>query len=255
MSHVGLFLPPFGELADASVLAELANEAEEAGWDGVFLWDHVDYRAPVTDVADPWIALAAMAVATERVRLGALVTPLARRRPQVVARQVATLAHLSSGRLVLGAGLGLDGSGRELSAFGEETDDRTRAAMLDEALDLVGALLGGEEVRHRGEHYVADGVRFRPAADVPVWVGARWPHRRPLRRAARHDGVFVIDLEGPDLVPDVVAAVGGVDVVCEDRDAATAPDYLAAGAAWWLHAFDPFTVTRKTVEDAIQSRP
>lgn len=222
----------------------------------MFLWDHVQYRAPVTDVADPWVAMAAMAVATERVRLGALVTPLARRRPHVLARQVATLAHLSGGRLVLGAGLGLDRSGRELSAFGEETDDRTRAAMLDEALDLVRRLLTGDEVHHHGDHYRAGGVRFLPAApDVPVWVAARWPHRRPLRRAARHDGVFVIDLDGPQLVADVRAAVGDVDVVCEDLDPATAGDYLSAGATWWLQAFDPFTVTRAEVEKAIRSPP
>jgi hypothetical protein len=122
-----LFLPIFDELADARGVAQLAAEAEQAGWDGVFVWDHVAYRAPVQAVADPWVVLAAVAMTTERVRIGPMVTPLARRRPVKLAREVATLDRLSGGRLVLGVGLGGDGS-RELSATGEQTDDRVRAA-------------------------------------------------------------------------------------------------------------------------------
>lgn len=118
----GLFVPPFGELADPNVLADLAGQAEAGGWDGFFIWDHLQYRDPVREVADPWIALAAIATRTERLRIGALVTPLARRRPQVVARQTTTLDLLSGGRMVFGAALGRDQSGRELSAFGEELD-------------------------------------------------------------------------------------------------------------------------------------
>ena len=105
-TRFGLFVPPFGELADPRVLADVAAHADAAGWDGFFIWDHLQYRAPVRAVADPWIALAAIAERTERVRIGALVTPLARRRPQVVARQAATLDVLSGGRMVLGAALG-----------------------------------------------------------------------------------------------------------------------------------------------------
>ena len=144
--RTGLFLPIFGELSDPRVSAGLAAEAEEAGFDGVFVWDHVQYRAPATHVADAWITLAAMALATERVRIGPLVTPLPRRRPHVVARQATGIDQLSGGRLVLGVGTGRD-SARELSAFGEELDDGTRGAMLDEALDVVRALWSGDEVR------------------------------------------------------------------------------------------------------------
>ncbi|HKY65400.1 MAG TPA: LLM class flavin-dependent oxidoreductase, partial [Acidimicrobiales bacterium] len=132
--RTGVFLPIFDELADPTTLVRLAVRAEQRGWDGVFLWDHVVYRPPVAAATDPWIALAAIAAATERVQLGPMVTPLARRRPWIVARQAVALDHLSGGRFVLGLGLGLDSSGGELSRFGEQTDDRRRAAMLDEGL-------------------------------------------------------------------------------------------------------------------------
>ena len=132
MRH-GLYVAPFGELSDVRALAAVAAEAEASGWDGLFVWDHVMTFDGLA-VADPWIALTAVALSTERLRLGAMVTPLARRRPWDVARQVAVLDHLSDGRMVFGAGLGGD-SRRELSAFGEERDPRARAALLDEALD------------------------------------------------------------------------------------------------------------------------
>jgi alkanesulfonate monooxygenase SsuD/methylene tetrahydromethanopterin reductase-like flavin-dependent oxidoreductase (luciferase family) len=130
----GLFLPLFDELANPALVADLAAEAEEAGWHGVFVWDHVRWREPVVDVADPWITLTAIATATERVRIGPMVTPLARRRPVKVGRETATLDRLSAGRLTLGVGLGNDHAGCELSITGEEADDRRRARMLDESL-------------------------------------------------------------------------------------------------------------------------
>ena len=122
----GIFIAPFDELADPNTLAALAASAEAHGWDGLFVWDHVRYRAPVRAVADPWVALAAVAAATDRIRLGPLVTPLARRRVQKLARETVTLDHLSRGRLVLGVGLGSDRNG-ELGPFGEVVDLRERA--------------------------------------------------------------------------------------------------------------------------------
>ena len=170
----GLFVPLFDELADPAIVARLSVEAEEAGWDGVFVWDHVRWREPVVDVADPQITLAAVAAATERIRLGPMVTPLARRRPVKVARETATLDRLSGGRLTLGVGLGSDEFGSEYSITGEELDDRRRAQMLDEALEILRAAWSGEPVHHRGEHYTVDGMRFLPRPvqrpGVPVWV-------------------------------------------------------------------------------------
>src|SRR4051812_7633766 len=143
MARRGIFIAPFEELADAAVLARLAERAEGAGWDGFFVWDHVDYRAPVQAIADPWVAMAAIACATERILLGPLITPPARRRIHKLARETVTLDRLSGGRLVFGAGLGSDNSG-EFSKFGEEADGRARAALLDEGLERLAAYWGGE---------------------------------------------------------------------------------------------------------------
>lgn len=250
----GLTLPPFDELADPATLMALAREVEDVGWDGMFLWDHLRHRPPVTDVADPWIALAAVAAVTERITIGPMVTPLARRRPHIVAKQTTTLDHLSRGRLVLGVGLGLDGSGRELSAFGEEMDDRRRAGMLDESLDIVTQLWSGDQVTYRGEHYLVDDTSFLPRPiqrpRIPIWLAARWPRRRPLLRAARWDGLFPIELESPDqlaealsVVLDVRGDLDGFDVALHAYPGVDPTPWAAAGATWWLLRFDGGTTT------------
>jgi alkanesulfonate monooxygenase SsuD/methylene tetrahydromethanopterin reductase-like flavin-dependent oxidoreductase (luciferase family) len=261
----GLTLPIFDQLASPTLLAEFAEEAQEAGWDGIFVWDHVYYRAPARQVTDPWIAMAAMALRTSSIALGPMVTPLARRRPQVVARQVAALDQLSNGRLILGVGLGLDSSGSEFSRFGEEPEVRRRAAIYDEALDLVLALLSGEPVDHDGEHFKAADVRFLPTPvqpHLPVWVAGKWPNRRPLDRAARHQGAFIVDLEPGD-VPAVLAQVAsqraggldGFDLVVQARPGTDPRPWEAAGATWLLTSFDPFEVSPAQVRDAIRRRP
>ncbi len=158
----GLFLPLFDPLADPAAVARLAGKAEEAGWDGFFVWDQIHWREPVAAVGDTQVTLAAIAVATERIRLGPLVTPLARRRPAKVARETAALDLLSGGRLTLGVGLGSDRFASEYSITGEELDDRRRARMLDEALEILKSAWSGEPVRHRGEHYTVDPIRFCP---------------------------------------------------------------------------------------------
>jgi alkanesulfonate monooxygenase SsuD/methylene tetrahydromethanopterin reductase-like flavin-dependent oxidoreductase (luciferase family) len=263
--YSGLTLPIFDALADPLVLADLAAAAEEAGWDGVFVWDHVIYRAPVRSATDPWIATAAMAMRTQRVALGPMVVPLARRRPHIVARQAVALDHLSAGRLVLGVGLGLDRSGGELSRFGEETDDRRRAEMLDEALTVLGGLLSGEPVDHHGAHYTIDGVRFLPTPvrdRLPIWVAARWPNTRPLRRAARHDGLFVIDITPADLPAAIAeverhrpAGLAGYDVVVEADPGSDARRWEDAGATWWLASPDPFSLSLDAVRALIDGGP
>jgi alkanesulfonate monooxygenase SsuD/methylene tetrahydromethanopterin reductase-like flavin-dependent oxidoreductase (luciferase family) len=249
-----LFLPIFDALADPLVVARLSAEAEEAGWDGVFVWDHVNYREPVVEVADPWITLAAMATATERIRLGPMITPLPRRRPAKVARETATLDRLSAGRLTLGVGIGGDNSG-ELTATGEELDDRARAGMLDESLDILQAAWSGEPVHHRGKHYVIDGVRFRPRPvqpAIPIWVAVRYGNPRPLRRAARYDGVFPVNVDHPDQLAEIVEKVaqlraeagvsgepvGAYDVAIGDVPGTDPAPYAAAGATWWMVTFD-----------------
>jgi alkanesulfonate monooxygenase SsuD/methylene tetrahydromethanopterin reductase-like flavin-dependent oxidoreductase (luciferase family) len=261
----GLTLPIFDRLADPSLLADLAAEAEQAGWDGVFVWDHLRYRAPVQSATDPWIALAAMATRTDRVLLGPMVTPLARRRPQIVARQLVALDHLSSGRMVFGVGLGLDSSGGEFEPFGEPSDVKVRAEILDEGLELLGALLSGDEVAYRGDHLTAAGVRFLPTPvqpRLPIWVAARWPNPRPMRRAAGFDGVFVIEIEPPDLVA-VIAMIeaarengmGGYDVVVNDVAGADPQQWADAGATWLLTRFDQFAVDAAEVRTVISRGP
>jgi alkanesulfonate monooxygenase SsuD/methylene tetrahydromethanopterin reductase-like flavin-dependent oxidoreductase (luciferase family) len=267
VTHRALFVPPFDELADPALLAELARDAERAGWDGVFLWDHLVYADPVQAVADPWICLAAMGAATSRLTLGAMVTPLPRRRPVVLARQAATLDLLTGGRLVLGFGLGDDGRVGELSRFGEQTDPRTRARMLDEGLALVGRLLTGDTVDHHGEFYTADDVRLLPrphdGRHLPVWIAGRWPHRAPLRRAAAHDGAFVIGIDSIDQVQALVDTLrhergdlDGFDVVLElpadaDPDSWTA----VAGVTWLLTRVGPYDVDLAQLRATVAAGP
>jgi alkanesulfonate monooxygenase SsuD/methylene tetrahydromethanopterin reductase-like flavin-dependent oxidoreductase (luciferase family) len=260
----GLFVPPFGELSEPRLLAEMGVCAEQAGWDGLFLWDHVIYRDPATHVSDPWICLAAIATVTDRLRIGTMVTPLARRRPWIVARQLVALDRLSGGRVVLGVGLGLDSGGRELSAFGEELDDRRRAGMLDEAIDLIRSLVSGREVDHHGDHYVADHVRFLPSSvqsPIPLWGAAVWPSKRPLARAGRLDGVFVIHLEEPDELVAALEILGGgsrrpgFDVVVEGWPGADPRPWEQAGATWWFTRFSQFTTTAAELRAVIEAGP
>jgi alkanesulfonate monooxygenase SsuD/methylene tetrahydromethanopterin reductase-like flavin-dependent oxidoreductase (luciferase family) len=252
-------LPPFGDFADPAAVLDLAVAAEAAGWDAFFLWDHVARADTALPVADAWIDLAAVAAATTRIRIGPMVTPLARRRPWVVARQTVTLDRLSAGRLILGVGLGND-RGRELSTFGEETDPRARARLLDESLDVLTALWAGEPTTYAGERLRVDGARFLPTPlqrpRIPIWVGGEWPNRAPLRRAARYDGVFPVGVDRltPDDVADLVAYVrahrapdaGPFDVVVSGRGGAHhdgSPADLAAlaaaGVTWWVESLQP----------------
>jgi len=254
-----LYLPPFGELAHPNVLADLAASAEGAGFDGVFLWDHVVRPLnPDLPVCDPWIALAAMASRTERITLGTRVTPLSRRRPQVVARQSVALDQLSGGRFVLGVGLGGDNGG-ELGRLGEVTGLRARAEMLDEGLEVLQRLWSGEEVHHEGPHYRVDGLRFLPPpvrrSGIPVWVAAQSTKAAPLRRAARFDGLC------PEVPPEelremlaVVAdhrgGLGGFEVAAGGPPDGDPEPYREAGATWWLVQF-PEVTARGEVEEAI----
>ncbi len=267
----GLYIPLFDELADPTLVARLCAEAEEAGWHGVFVWDHVRWHEPVVDVADTQITLAAIASATERIRLGPMVTPLARRRPVKVARETATLDRLSNGRLTLGVGLGSDRFGGEYSITGEELDDRKRARMLDEALGILQAAWSGEPVRHRGEHYTIDAMRFLPRPvqrpGVPVWVAGYYGKSRPMRRAVRYQGFFPVGLEQPDQLAEIAAELRRLrcqagtdpaapfDIAVELEPGSDPAPFAAAGATWGLVAFPWDSVSVDQVRGVIRDGP
>lgn len=187
-------VPNFGEFAAPDVFAEVARRAEEAGWDALLVWDHiVEQKDLRREFADPWILLTAAALATRRVRLGTAITPVARRRPAKLAREVATLDRLTGGRMVLGAGLGAPVED-EYASFGDTTDTRVLAERLDEGLHALDLLWSGEPATYRGNQITVDDVVFLPTPvqrpRVPIWVGGRWPNKAPMRRAARWDGAI-----------------------------------------------------------------
>ncbi|YCK40157.1 LLM class flavin-dependent oxidoreductase [Actinomadura sp. ATCC 39365] len=261
-----LWLPLFDELADPRAVANLAADAEETGWDGCFVWDHLSWREPVQQVADSWITLAAIATATERLRLGPMVATLARRRPAKVARETATLDQLSDGRLTLGVGLGSDRFGGELSRTGEQLDDRQRGRMLDESLAILAAAWSGEPVRHRGEHYTVDDITFLPQPvqrpGVPVWAAGFPGNVKPIRRAARLDGFFPINMERPDQLAEVAGTLtelrhgdmASYDIAVSLPAGVDPLPYAAAGATWWLTEFDP-GVRLDTVRGVLRDGP
>ena len=259
-------IPNFGPFADVRKLAEIAKEAEANGWHGFFLWDHIHWTwAPEQQVLDPWVALAAVAVSTERIRIGTMVTPVPRRRPWKLARETVTLDHLSGGRLILGVGLGYPPE-EEFSRLGEEPDDRARARRLDEGLAVLAGLWSGEPFSFDGEIYHVENVQFLPKPHqqprIPIWVAGMWPARAPFRRAARWDGVvpMKVDLSTGELqlletddIEKIVAyvrrhrkgqepfdvVVGGLtplDDPARARDIVST--YEAAGVTWLL-SFEP----------------
>ena len=257
----GLSIPQFDAFGDVIHLAELAQEAEEAGWDGFFIWDHMLFDNLERPVVDPWIALAAIAMHTEKIHMGPMVTPLARRRPWKVAREAVSIDHLSNGRLILGVGLGAPEQW-EFGFFGEETDAKVRARKLDESLEILVGLFSGEPFRFKGEFYNLEEMRFLPkpvqSPRIPIWIGGTWPNKRPIRRAAKYDGYFpdaVISPLSPDdwaVVSDIIAAhrvnEGRFDLVQYgvtpgDNPSAAAKivaPYQKAGATWWVEGISPF---------------
>jgi alkanesulfonate monooxygenase SsuD/methylene tetrahydromethanopterin reductase-like flavin-dependent oxidoreductase (luciferase family) len=255
----GISVPNFGAYADPRLAATVAREAEQAGWDGFFLWDHMLWTWPeIQPGADPYILMAAIAVSTERIKLGPMVTPIARRRPWNLARALTTLDHLSGGRVIFGAGIGGDWFG-DYSKIGQQADDKSHAEMLDEGLAVLDGLWSGEPFSFEGRHYTIKEVQFLPRPvqrpRIPVWVAGMWPHRKPFRRAAQWDGVFPIsaDQEMRELTPletrDLAAyalehrtAEGPFDVVIggsttgkeRNRDADQVAQHALAGATWWI---------------------
>lgn len=257
----GLSIPQFEAFGDVRRLAELAVTAEKAGWDGFFIWDHMLFDDLWHPVVDPWIALAAIAMSTEQIIIGPMITPLARRRPWKVARESVTLDHLSKGRLVLGVGLGSPGNW-EFGFFGEETEAKIRAQKLDEGLEILLGLWSGEPFSYQGQHYQLQQMRFLPKPiqqpRIPIWVGGTWPNKAPFRRAARYDGVFPItETSHPSIVewkelkefiedrrqeeePYDYVHYGVTPGDDKDKAVAITRPFQEIGITWWMEDISPY---------------
>lgn len=259
----GLEVIPFGRFSDPRTVVQLAQLAEAAGWEGLWLWDHLVFPWAV---GDPWITLAAVASATQSLKLITGVAPLPRYRPHLLARQLTSLDLLSGGRMIFGTGLGIPS---DFTPFGEPGSAKTRAAMTDEGLDLLTQLWSGAEVTHQGPFYQAAGVRFLPTPlqrpRIPVWIGG--DSAAALQRAARWDGwiMGVIDeqckvIKTPEQIAAQVAKLHqfrttnapfavAVDGVSQAREGALAREYADAGATWW---FEAIFETRGPLEEQIE---
>lgn len=261
----GISISTLGGYAEPGRVVEAATAAEAAGWEGLFVWDHLAYVWDVPS-ADPWAILGAVAQVTERLRLGTAVTPLPRRRPAMVAGAVATLDRLSAGRMIFGAGLG--GVPEEFSAFGEPAAAGVRAAMLDEGLQVVTGLWSGRQVTHAGRFYRVDGLTMAPLPvqrpRVPVWIGGASAGAR--RRAARWDGWIIgSDEVPPGSVADEVAAAGrrpgakpfdiAVTGVSAGAGDSVPHEYAEAGATWWLESINDRLGSHTAMLERIKAGP
>ncbi len=257
----GIDVPIFGPYGDARVLIDLAQEAEKAGWDGFFIWDQITGFG-ADNVVDTQVALTAIAMSTERVRLGVLITPLARRRPAKYAREALSIDHLSNGRLICGVGVG--NSKEEFADLGDGEDAKTRAEMVEEALQVITGLWKEQPFSFEGKHYHIENANFLPKPiqqpRIPIWMGGTWPRTAPMRRAAQWDGVFPLWSEqspGKMMPPEEFVKL--IAFIKENRqsdlpfdvihgghsDAANAAEvvrpYAEAGITWWLESIDPWS--------------
>lgn len=278
----GLVLPNIGQYSNVRLLADLAHDGEAAGWDGFFLTDTIQMVGyDVHPICNPWIALAAVALRTERIKIGVRVAAPTRRRPWQLAGEAVTLDHLSHGRMILGIGLG-DEHDRGFAAFGEEMDLKQRARMLDEALDVIQGLWSGQPFSFDGEHYLVNEIALRPtpvqAPRIPIWVGWVWPRRKPLERAARWDGAtpFAMHPDGTyaSLTPDDIRQLkhlieerrpvdepfdividGPVFDAVHDKQARHTLQANAAAGATWSVGFVPPEVGIGDLRAAIRKGP
>ena len=259
----GIYLPNFGSLGNAKLLSDIAGEAEKAGWDGCFIWDHL-VRSIVAPVVDPWVALAAIAVRTERIKIGALVTPLARRRPWKLARETVSLDHISNGRLIFGIGLGgSSGQTVEWENFGETVDLHERAEKMEEALEVLLGLWSGKPFSFKGRYFeVKESIFLPPPLQqprIPIWAAGNWPHKAPFRRAAKWDGAVPLfnPQEGQDplaqmkelvrFIRDTRGSLDNYEIVYgappasrnSDRLKETILPFIEAGVTWWNEQIYP----------------
>ena len=252
------FIIPRGDL---QTILEMAIEAEEAGWDGVFYWDGI-YIESAGPMYDPWVVLGAMALQTKRVRLGAILTPPSRRRPWKLARETVTVDHLSHGRLIVPVGLGaLDDGG--FAKVGEAMDRKERAELLDESLEILTGLWSGKPFHFQGKHYHLDEMTFQPppvqSPRIPIWVVGAWPSMKSMQRVLHYDGLLPTKLaaSGNDgtMTPDDIRAMKAYieahrtlttpfDIVWEgetpgddrERAAQIIQPFIDAGITWWTES-------------------
>lgn len=278
--------PNGGPWSDPRTLGELAHLAEEAGWDGVFVEDYIVWQGHQDmPTYDPWIALAAIALCTKRVRLGTMVTALPRRRPWKVAREAVTLDHLSNGRVTLGVGIG-DTSvfirDSSLTHLGEATDSKVRAEMLDESLDILAGLWSGKPFSYDGKYYHIKEITFLPTPvqkpRIPIWIGGGWPLKGPVERAARWDGSCLykhpvprhpdyctpediralkafVDARRPAGAPFDIAADGTGSHENEQEERALIRALAEAGATWCVQYIAPQTGGLDQVRSVVKRGP
>ncbi|QBD77529.1 LLM class flavin-dependent oxidoreductase [Ktedonosporobacter rubrisoli] len=230
----GLLLPNFGNFSDARELAELAHQAEEAGWHGCFLYDTLHMGNQTLPACDPWIALTAVAMRTQHIPIGLMVAALPRRRPWKVARETVTLDHLSGGRLIMGAGVGASYD-QGFTAFGEATDVKKRAQLLDESLAILQGLWSGQPFHYDGSCYHVEEITFLPppvrAPHIPLWIAGLWPKKGPMERSVRFDGVYPIVLDAAG-VPDsrlAPSTIKDIKRFVQDRRAPGSPFDIVTG--------------------------
>lgn len=274
MTHYG-FVIPGGEIV---TLVELAREAEEAGWDGVFIPDciYIDSELdPMMPAFDPWVMLGAMATRTQHIKLGTMITPLSRRRPWKVARETMTIDQLSHGRLILPVGLGaLDDAG--FGKVGEATERKTRAQLLDESLEIITGLWSGKPFHYDGRHYHLQEMVFLPPAvqtpRIPIWVVGAWPREKSMQRVVQYDGLLPNKLNDDgtmgEITPQDIRAMKAYvterrtlktpfDIIWEGQTpgadraqgAAQVAPWIEAGITWWMESMWPSPDFHPTLDD------
>lgn len=268
MQH-GIEVVPFGPYSDPRPVVELAQAAEAAGWEAITLWDHVLFPY---GVGDPWVTLAAIAATTQTIKLCTDVSPLPRYAPHVLARTLIALDTLSQGRVILGAGAGLD---FDFTAFDPSSNPKKRAAMLDESLEILSGLLAGNAVTFLGEHFTVENAQLVPPPvqhpRIPIWIGG--DSKPAYRRAARWDGwvIGTIDEQQnitmtPEQVGERVAAIrnhrtsgAAFDVavtgVTAPGDSTLPRAYADVGATWWFECLFASRGSHKQMLDRIKAGP
>ena len=271
--NFGIYIANHGISAEPQDYIDLAIAAEENNWNGFFLWDHI-HSDEKHDVLDPFIILSAIASNTKSLKIGTMITPLARRRPWQIARQVTTLDRLSNGRFILGVGLG---DPADFDPFFEDSNPKIRKEKLEESLVILQKLWKGELFSFSGKHFNLKDVIFLPKPKqetIPIWVGGEWPNKGPFRRAAKFQGVFPLKAGGeeallePEDIIEIKNFISTYRNVKNDMDIAQIivssinkdendwiNAYINAGITWGMECIWPGRISVKDMFALIESGP